>query len=405
MKNSLNNVTLRIHATPISRFIHLTEMNKKFDNSGFLSKFILLLQEYLGFGYEITSINYRERNELLMQNAVDLIIPVSQSFERSKTMDFSQTLSVGGIKFFIGKPSELSKMTAIIRPFLIHVWISIFLSFVISVIIFSIIFRIDAKLHKRKYVKVKEIAWALFGSFTAKGNNLFAPTGKSCQLLISGWIFATFIITSSYSGALMSFITFPGRETAPRTFSQLVKSANNEDYIIILKFNSLIKEFISQSTEGIGLELKKLNELNKIEDGFLEEKLIYRIAKEKLAYISVENIVDLFLSIAGSENFLVSEDQLFSAIVGFGMSKKFPYKKELNEAIIRFHDAGLYMKFKNDEIFEGQKKRQSIVQENENVFQALTNRDLAGPFLLLIIGYILSIVFFLCELIVKKLCG
>ncbi|XP_067122397.1 glutamate receptor ionotropic, delta-1-like [Centruroides vittatus] len=224
-----------------------SETTRQVINSGFVSRLFIQIQEYLGFSYELNTSPKAERNNLLKNNTVDIAVAVTQSFGRLQYMDFSHSFVTDRIVFFVKKPSQLSKITAIVHPFFLQVWIAIFMTFIICLITFVILFRLDSKLHKTKNLTTYNVAWALFGSFSQKGSEVFVPSGQSCKILVTGWILAIYVITASYAGSLMSFITYPGFEAVPRTYSELLKMADKGDYAVGLKHSEIIFKFIQVS--------------------------------------------------------------------------------------------------------------------------------------------------------------
>ncbi|XP_023211965.1 glutamate receptor ionotropic, delta-1-like, partial [Centruroides sculpturatus] len=310
----------------------ISETTRQVTNSGFMSRLFIQIQEYLGFSYELNTAPYAERNNLLKNNTVDIAVPVGQRFERLQYMDFSQCYVIDRVLFFIRKPLELSKITAILRPFFFQVWIAIFVAFIICLITFSLLFWMDSKLQDRRKLTIYNVAWALFGSFAQKGSDVFVPSGQSCRILVTGWVLALYVITASYAGALMSFITFPGFEPVPRTYSELLKMADNGDYVVGVGYNEIIFKFIESATGSDALRWKRLLKSNKLENVAFNKHVIPRVMNEKFAYIFYEAPIEMLLSRYGSENFLISKDGLFTINIGFGMSKSFPYKRELNKA-------------------------------------------------------------------------
>ncbi|XP_067123579.1 ionotropic receptor 93a-like [Centruroides vittatus] len=396
MKNSLKNVTLAVLTTEIPGLLQLDENKEKFVNIGIMSRIFLVLVEYLGFNYEIKKGKWKDIKYFFGNKSVDIVIPKSQTFERYKYMDFSYIITVNPVKLVIGKPAQLSKLTAVIRPFSFQMWLLTLCVFIICVILFTIIFRKYEELHKRKHPKAYDIAWALFGSFCDQGNQLFSPSGNSCRMIVSGWMFAIFIFTASYSGALMSFITFPGYENVPRTFTELVKTAKTGKYTISLNPHNSIYGVILQSTEGTGLALKKLIESNKFTYSQLDKNFAIRLMTESVGYITFDLYMKLNLSPLGIENFLISTDQLYVNTIALGIIKKFPYKKNIDKVIVRLFESGIIMKFENDEVKKKSVNRLSH-SENSETKHVLNMYDLVGPFLITVVGYILSLVILFFE--------
>ncbi|XP_023242244.1 ionotropic receptor 93a-like [Centruroides sculpturatus] len=373
MKNSLKNITLAFLTLEFPGIVHLDENKEKFVNKGFLSRVVLVLVEYLGFNYDIKKGNWSDIGYFFKNKSVDIAVPKSQTFQSYKYMDFSNIITVDPVKFIIGKPAELSKLTAVIRPFSFQMWLLTFFALFISVIFFTIIFRKDEELHNRKHSKAYDIAWALFGSFCDQGNRLFLPSGNSCRMIVWGWLFGIFILTASYSGALMSFITFPGRENAPRTFTELMKAAENGEYIISIDPRSTAYGVILRSTQGTGLVLKKSIESNKFTYPHFDEKFGIRMMTEKVGYITYGILIKLKLSSLGIENFLISTDQLYANSLGFGIAKKFPYRRDIDKVILRIFETGIIRKFENDEALQTWKKPRRLDSLSERCANPRTN--------------------------------
>ncbi|XP_023242242.1 uncharacterized protein LOC111640464 [Centruroides sculpturatus] len=123
---------------------------------------------------------------------------------------------------------------------------------------------------------------------------------------------------------------------------------------------------------------------------------------EKIAFITFEIVIKLQLYSLGIENFLISTDQLYTNNIAFGIAKKFPYRKEIDKVILRLFDTGIIRKFENDELRKLKRNRQSN-SENSRIKHVLSMTDLAGPFSILVIGFILSLVTFLMEYFTYKI--
>ncbi|XP_067135042.1 glutamate [NMDA] receptor subunit 1-like, partial [Centruroides vittatus] len=360
-----------------------SETTRQVINSGFMSRLFIQIQEYLGFSYELNTSPIAERNNLLKNNNVDIVVPIVQSFERLQYMDFSQCFVIDRILFFVKKPSQLSKITAIVHPFFFQ----------------------EENPENSTWSAILSEARIPDRTPSVQRSDVFVPYGQSCRILVTGWVLALYVITASYAGALMSFITYPGFESVPRAYSELLKSADKGDYAVGLEHSGVIFKFIQGATDGDAINLKRLLDSNKIENVLLNKKLITRVLNEKFAYVHYEAPIEMFLSCYGSDNFLISRDELFTINVGFGVSKSFPYKRELNEAIFRFVEGGFLKKFIKD---DDREKEKTVLhpEDNSEDTHALSITDLAGSFILLIIGYIVATLTFFVELIIKACrCG
>ncbi|XP_023210653.1 glutamate receptor ionotropic, delta-2-like [Centruroides sculpturatus] len=257
MKNSAKNFTIRAAATPIPTLVELREEGNKivFSGHGAIAKLLLTIQEVLGFSFEV---NIVKSYGMLLENGSwtgkigavynnasiktesDVSLPHIMSYQHSKLIDFTIPYWTADIIFCLRKGKQNSKLYAITYPFEIEVWIATFIAFVIGVIVFNLIFNMSAKYYCDRKTSLSNIVMAIFSSFTNKGNSIFQPTGQSRKLLVIMWILAISILGYSYSGCLMSFLTFPGLEDVPRTFPQLIQAINSGHYKLSTNLKSAV---------------------------------------------------------------------------------------------------------------------------------------------------------------------
>ncbi|XP_067132198.1 glutamate receptor ionotropic, kainate glr-3-like [Centruroides vittatus] len=319
------------------------------------------------------------------------------SYQHSKIIDFTIPYWISDIIFFLRKGKQKSKLYAITYPFDIEVWIATIITFFVGTIFFYLIFNMSAKFYSDKKTSLYAIVMAIFASFTNQGNDIFQPTGQSRKLLVIMWILATSILGYSYSGCLMSFLTFPGLEDVPRTFPCLFQAVKNGDYTLSTYMNSAIGAVVKKGETELTATMKKF---------FAEGKLVHsekrHYFQRKFACISFNNEALLKIKIIGEENYLCSTDNLFMTLVSFGLRKNFPLKTEFDQILRRCLEAGIQEKFLSDELLRHSNERQSLFVEPDD-FHPITLHDLFGSFGILIIGYIISTIIFILEIIVKQI--
>ncbi|XP_023213493.1 glutamate receptor ionotropic, delta-2-like [Centruroides sculpturatus] len=243
-------------------------------NGGYLSDVFLILQEYLGFNLKISELSFgglKLRNSwigrigFIQRNESDLALPLGITYDKLEAIDYSDVIDVSRVRFFTSKPNELSKMLAVIFPFGLWIWIALMITFILTGLCFYLILNWNSRRNETKHVKLYDIFWAIFGSFSNKGSSLFEVSGY-CRIMVFGWLIAMFIIVSSYSGALMSFLAFTGYEYVPETFPELIKEMKNGHYTASYIYNMDLVERIKLATQEtpLILALKKLRTEDKL---------------------------------------------------------------------------------------------------------------------------------------------
>ncbi|XP_023240000.1 uncharacterized protein LOC111638516 [Centruroides sculpturatus] len=127
-----------------------------------------------------------------------------------------------------------------------------------------------------------------------------------------------------------------------------------------------------------------------------------RFNERNIANIGFNNVMQFVKRLRGEDNFLFSTDILFIQLTSFGVRKNFPLKKEFDLTLRKCLEAGLYEKFLSDEVLRYSDEKQLLLVESDD-FHPLTLDDLIGTFGILIIGYTLSAIVFILEIIFKQI--
>ncbi|XP_023244152.1 glutamate receptor ionotropic, delta-2-like [Centruroides sculpturatus] len=331
----------------------------------------------------------------------DLALPLGITYDKLEAIDYSDVIDASRVRFFTSKPKELSKMLAIIFPFGLSIWIALVIAFILTGLCFYLILNWNSRKNQAKHVKLYDIFWAIFGSFSNKGSSLFEVSGY-CRIMVFGWLIAIFIIVSSYSGGLMSFLAFAGYEYVPETFPELIKEIRNGHYTASYVYNMDLADHFKLATQEtpLVLALKKLRTEGKVVKLRSKNDVYEHLMKPKHAFIEYELDGLLYVSALGADDYLMSKDSLYIKYEVYGMIKGFPYKKEINIVNRRIIEAGLdehahtiqLNLVRNEKLF---------MKKDDAAFQPLSIENLIGAFVFLFIGYVLSTLIFLMELAQK----
>ncbi|XP_023234258.1 glutamate receptor ionotropic, delta-2-like isoform X1 [Centruroides sculpturatus] len=377
-------------------------------HGGCISDALLITQEHLGFNLELVEevdeglrldngswtgrIGYVQRNE------TDLGLPTGISYDRIDAVDYSNTRDVLAVKFMTAKPNELSKMLAIIYPFDLSVWIAMLIAFIVAGLSFYFILNLNSKINNTKRIKIYDILWALFSTFSNQGSDLFEVQGYS-RIVVFCWLTSLFILVSSYGGALMSFLTFSGYEYVPETFPELIEEMKKGHYTASVLFHTGIGKYILDATEesSVFFELKKLTMEGKVLDVKPTDDVYEYLLKPKHALIEYEGDELMYMSALGEDQYLLSKDTLYTQFEIYAIAKGYRYKKEINTVMRRLTESGIIPQL--DRIQENLVRNKKLVRNNHDIqAKPLSVHDLVGAFMFLLIGYALSIIMFILEL-------
>ncbi|XP_023231147.1 glutamate receptor ionotropic, delta-2-like [Centruroides sculpturatus] len=159
------------------------------------------------------------------------IIPFFISYDLFSSMKFSATVGYHNIVFVVKAPEKLSNWGSIIAPFSLTVWISLFVCLIAFGLALHKVLELDFSLQGTKiFLRRSEVFWNLFCTFVNEGMNLYFVKRFPSRFLIGIWWLSIVVIVSSYSGTLMSFLTYPLTESVPRTIEELSNSVLTNEY-------------------------------------------------------------------------------------------------------------------------------------------------------------------------------
>ena len=304
---------------------------------------------------------------------------------RFKAVDFSYPFLISEFVFMTDKPVPLRTSLVLLYPFSFITWILILLS------IFSVTFcvLILTSRKKRFYDALLKIIGSLYGqpiSFNVQKTKL--------KLFLCTWFFFIFIITRSYTGVYLSFLSFPP-QVGIRNIRDLSSAAEENKVTCYTKKGSPLFQALLYSDiepyKTIG------NCLLRNIKAFGQPKDVFVNAPPKKAFIGGKIILLGF-----EKDFFFSEDSFFNVMFAFPISKKFCHKIDLDYFVHRIVETGLVSKeIKVHRMVFEARKPLNYNNTDSGALKKLEMSDLKGAFLLLIIGYILASITLFIEITVN----
>ncbi|GBM09090.1 hypothetical protein AVEN_5279-1 [Araneus ventricosus] len=374
----------------------------KFEFGGIEGKFLEVVLKALKSCYEFIFPEDQEWGRLLpdgnwtgmigkvQTGEADIAINfISPSMERMLAVDFSTPYLVDEIRFVIEKPGIVSPALAFLYPFSYTLWITC--GVVLLLMALAMFFLLDVR-YPFVYLFIQT-----FGSISRQPLCIKDISLRN-RLLLSTWWFFAVIISFSYSAVLLSFLTIPIEGEPIKTFEELSTAVSKGTH----------KCFTSKGSSNLRMMLHSEKEYMKTLGKAIEDKGWYykynevidsRYINPTSASLGPKSMLQINSGSEMLSSMQFSTDSLLSTSIIVAMKKKFQLKRKLNLIISRLNSAGMYQKILHDESMKVWFDRQSETFETETI-NPLKLSDLSGAFVILLVGYGLSFIAFMTEIIV-----
>ncbi|XP_067122044.1 glutamate receptor ionotropic, delta-2-like [Centruroides vittatus] len=148
--------------------------------------------------------------------------PLSITYDRFLAADFNLPTMFDQIVFIVKSPYRHPNYSAIYKPFSLKLWLATMITSIVFGLIAYYILNKDLALpgNKQQWSR-KKVFWFIFGTFTAKGDDLYIFKRFPSRFLLGIWILGIMILVWSYMGNLISFMSCPLMNQVPRIFSRI----------------------------------------------------------------------------------------------------------------------------------------------------------------------------------------
>ncbi|KAF8774623.1 Glutamate receptor like protein [Argiope bruennichi] len=218
------------------------------------------------------------------------------------------------------------------------------------------------------------------------------------RILYGSWLMFQTIARFVYTSVVLSFLTVRPMPKGIKTIPELAEAVRKGTFRFYVPAGSLNAEFLAQSDSEdfrtIGLAIQKNNWMEVLE--YRNEK----IGEGK----AIEGARAIFHIKYGKPPFStvsVADDSFGIWSAGVMIRKGFCCLENINTAILRINNGGLYQKILDDEAFQQQYKLFSRKLPDSGV-RKLGLEELSGSFFLLMLGYIISFLILIIERIYNR---
>ncbi|KAK9507312.1 hypothetical protein O3M35_007197 [Rhynocoris fuscipes] len=354
--------------------------------SGSDVKFLLFLEEYLGFNMTIIhkhnqnfniSVFDRLFNDL-SNNDIDLGIggiPLLEDFYYK--VHFLSSYDSTALRFYLPKP-RIVRWRMFIKVFRLNTW-----CFIIATVFLNTILIYYFKF--KKYLKEKSISFFTVVAIMSQQSQLI-PNNVYFRMLISGFLITLFLISTVFTSLIHSFTINPPHENYILTLAQLQKKHLN---IALTPITHYFVERLNNTKEVNITKWKVIINLKKLAD----EMLLTR----EWTLLTRENAMKLLLTKFNCDIYSVKEP--FSSVqITAVMPKGNVYRYRIDSLIKRLLENGLFSSWQHQNISDSVIKFRELRKLN-NKFRKLKIEDIMPIIHLLFYGNLIATIVFFMEIL------
>lgn len=305
------------------------------------------------------------------------------TFDRAEDFDYTKGYHTSDVIWAVSNMITDGPWSRLISPFQSPVWYILGVLVLTSIICIMIIHKYYQSHNGAFVIYSTHNSYTILNMIALILAQQIRTTKQKClKYFVVIFLFAFFILRTSYQGGLVKFLTGDMHITHPNSVQEMIE----ENYRFVINLHSipdvasLYPNFKTVIIEDINLVFARL----RLVDG--EYKIALPFIRESIAE---ENQNNLHLGIVP-----VADEVINTLPVIMYLEKSSPYRTQFNSVINRINSAGLIKKFINK--YFKQIDIENYYTSKEPVI--ISTQNLKGLFLIYIIGTLISIVVFFLEL-------
>ncbi|XP_068239492.1 glutamate receptor-like [Palaemon carinicauda] len=314
--------------------------------------------------------------------------------DRYQAADFTIPYFTDSYSITLKVPPPFPRWLSVVQPFSRWVWAAVLLSLLALAIIFHLLIRNDHSfVYNEKYDIVSSLVW--LSRNLLRQSAPYIPSGLGCRAFLCCWWIAALVLSTSYMGNLIAFLTVPSQTRRIATLEELAMSKVK---IHMLDYGNFVPGFLWSSKEPI---LRKLGDKLSLLPDY--DQII--AAFEKGAGVLEASAYSQFLFITQKriKTSYAVEEKLFPNYVAWAFQKGSPYKSLFDRYLERMTHSGLVEYWHRSVVDKFQRSTGQVVASDfsgEKInLQALTLDNLQGAFIAMGLGTVLSIFVLLFEIL------
>ncbi|GFY77133.1 lig_chan-Glu_bd domain-containing protein [Trichonephila inaurata madagascariensis] len=354
-----------------------TEMNIEYD---------IVFPEDNEYGREVNGGNWTGLIGMVQRGEADIAMgTLGINEKRFRVVDYSFPYTADKLTFVVLKPSEWLMAFGFFNLLDLSTWMLLFGSFLLSTALFFTMLR-----GRTAYLEVVHI---FFGSILRQPL-IFHNYAYGKKFFIGTWLLFSFIMSSVFSGVLLSFLATPSKVETIKNFRELSKAVERGTHRVYTLKGTFAVPFFLNSKEPYFRLLGNAIEQN---NWYIRmEELLHNPLKNKDVIVCPSQFLKLLYGNQPGIHF--SEDSGYTMTTAFVLRKDFCCRTQLKKVMSRMVSAGIYDRFFKLETLKYSLSLPANEKEMDKK-RILTLNHLFGAFSVLLSGLGISFLVFFGEVI------
>ncbi|KAG7172770.1 Glutamate receptor ionotropic, delta-2-like 17 [Homarus americanus] len=302
--------------------------------------------------------------------------------DRYQAADFSVPYFSDSYSITLKVPPPFPRWRSVVYPFGVWVWAGVLAALVMLSLIFHLLVRADSSpIYNNRMDVLSTMVW--LSRTLLRQSVPRVPEVMGCRAFLACWWLSALVLSTSYMGKLIAFLTVPTQTRRIDTLEELaaaqVKLGNKLS--LLPDYDQVLQAFDSGA-------------------GVLE---------------ATEYSQFLFITRSRSKTSYAVEEKLYPNYVGWAFQKGAPYKYIFDRYLNAMSQSGLVMQWRRSIIEDfrrstGDKQRSAtkgmlqVEEEEKQVLEPLTLENIQGAFIVLAFGSVLALLVLVIEVVVMY-CG
>ncbi|XP_063609032.1 glutamate receptor ionotropic, delta-2-like [Penaeus indicus] len=318
--------------------------------------------------------------------------------DRYHAMDFSVPYTSDSYKATLKIPPPPPRWLAVVYPFQGAVWACAVVTLLVLTCAFHVIIREE---HSSVYDHESDlISTALWLSRTVlKQSVARIPNVVGCRPVLYLWWLGALVLSTSYTGSLIAFLTVPSQASRITSLGELAKAPNE---LSLFDYGDFIVNFLKTSEEPIYRALGEKLRLYPSYDPIpldMERGHAFVDAAYYSKYLVIKwQMKDVY----------VIEESIYPNYYGWAFRKHTPWKNHFDKYISRIQEAGLLDHWHRTFVADYRRSQglpPVLTPPEEDALRPLSLEDTQGPFIAAALGLGSAMVVFLVEILLVVVKG
>lgn len=425
-----------LQSSPVHLYLTRNASGYVVQMQGVAVKTLAALSQRFHFTYSILQVNdtrlEKQSNALLglyyymKQAKCDLVIgAIGMMVGRYAVMDFVEGYAYTSIAIMIPMPQELQNVDAALLPFQFSVWIALVVIMPITAVA---IYYFSRPLNFKKSAdesltiagspekgvcsetnsKISKALFQIFRVLMSQGGS-FRTIRPALYFVVGSWCLGAMVLISAYNSILTSYIL--GSNAKPLVDSALDVVGNSNVNIAVNKGNG-VDLFLSAAEVGFYKQAGDKVRANPKSRCKTTGDCVDLVKLGSYAYLNsmftaIDIINEDYQATGVCHLAIARQSEAMPGSLAWVLPKNIPYSRIFSVGFMELHEAGLIdhwtewelMKYKNatyclQEALKRQQRKAASKKETK-----ITLKNFSGPFDLLILGYLISFIFFVREIV------